>query len=79
MQPPDQHTAVKPANYVVHFDGSGLGPVELATSLPGQSPVPALFQLVANAGGAAGAAATEQVYIRPGFAPPVHDPVARFL
>ena len=42
---PLQQTAVKPANCAVQTAATGFGPVEPDTSLPGQSPVPTLFQL----------------------------------
>ncbi len=80
VHPVVQHTAVLPAKLALHFDGSGLGPLLPATSRPGQSPSPTDCQVPsvgAGSGVVTGWAA--QVYIWPGFAPPVHDPVATFL
>jgi hypothetical protein len=77
VQPVVQHTAVLPAKLALHFDGSGLGPLVPATSRPGQSPKPTDCH-PAPAGVGAGAVAA-QVYIWPGLAPPVHEPVATFL
>jgi hypothetical protein len=77
VQPVVQHTAVLPAKFALHFDGSGLGPLVPATSRPGQSPKPTDCQ-PPPAGIGAGAVAT-QVYICPGLAPPVQDPVGTFL
>jgi len=78
VHPLAQHTAVNPAKAALHFVGSGVEPPLPATSRPEQSPRPTACQPEA-AGVGAGAGAAAQVYIWPGFAPPVHAPVATFL
>jgi len=78
VQPVVQHTAVLPEKLALHLDGSGFGPLVPATSRPGQSPRPTDCQPPPEGGGT-GVAVAAQVYIWPGFAPPVHDAVATFL
>ena len=82
VQPLAQHTAVLPAKLALHLTGSGLAPALPAKSRPGQSPTPTSCQVPLAAGGGAaggGATAAAQVYIWPGFAPPVHAAVATLL
>jgi len=79
VQPLVQQMAMLPAKFALHFVASGFGPRVPATSRPRQSPSPSgCHPLGAGAGMGVGAAAA-QVYIWPGFAPPVHEPVAMFL
>ena len=76
-----QQTAVWPAKPLSHFAGSGTEPALPAMSRPGQSPTPTPCHPVGTGSGAgvAAAAGAAQVYIWPGFAPPVHEPAATVL
>jgi hypothetical protein len=77
VQPVDQQMAVFPVKLALHLAGSGRVPELDATSRPGQSPRPTGCQL--GPAGATGGAAAAQVYIWPGFWPPVQAAVATLL